>query len=88
MLQALYSLLEHEHNNPDPIVIFSPTAVVHTYCRNHPDCSENEHVQKFVEFLENKSMEFLKKDFKIRANREKVSFSFIDSHIVLKSYLK
>lgn len=76
MLTSLYEMFEAKHTDSDPTFVFAPTAVVHTYCRYHPDCNENEQVQKFVKLLESVTMEYLKKDLSIRANREKVSFDY------------
>lgn len=76
MLASLYKMLEANYTNSDPTFIFAPTAVVHTYCRNHPDCIENQQVQKFVKLLESITMEYLNKDLSIRANREKVHFDY------------
>lgn len=73
MLQALYTMLKKEIDNPEPIYIFSPTAVVHTYCRNHHDCGEHEIVQNFVRLLEEHTKLLLAKDVSLRSNREKVS---------------
>lgn len=72
MLRAVFSVVKSEISNPEPIFILSPTAVVHTYCRNHNDCGENEVIEEFVEFLETNANDVLKKDLLQRANREKV----------------
>lgn len=72
MLRALYSVLQYEVNNPEPIFILSPTAVVHTFCRNHGDCYENEAVKDYVSFLEANILDQLQKDLSVRKNREKV----------------
>lgn len=76
MLRALFTVLEAEKNNPEPLFILSPTAVVHTYCRNHGDCEENEEVQKYIEFLESSISEQFDKNLLLRTNREKVSSNF------------
>lgn len=85
-LASLYKMFEAKHINSDPIFVFAPTAVVHTYCRNHPDCIENEQVQKFVKLLESVTMEYLKKDLSIRANREKVHLIIIFFFLRLFSF--
>lgn len=72
MLHALFNVLEKEIDNPEPIFILSPTAVVHTYCRNHGDCGENVEVKNYKHFLESKILEQLNKNLLVRANREKV----------------
>lgn len=72
MLRALFSVMQNEINNPDPIYILSPSAVVHTYCRNHQNCEENEEVQNFVNFLEENVLEQFDKNLLVRTNREKV----------------
>lgn len=77
MLASLYNMFEAKYTDSDPTFIFAPTAVVHTYCRNHPDCIENEQIQKFVELLESLTTEYLKKDLLIRTNREKVHLIII-----------
>lgn len=79
MLQALFSVLEREISNPEPIFILSPTAVVHTYCRNHRDCGENDEVKTYIDFLERNTVEELNKNLLVRTNREKVSVSFFTS---------
>lgn len=77
MLPSLYKMFKTKHTDSDPTFVFAPTAVVHTYCRNHPNCDENEHVQQFVKLLESVTMQYLKKDLSIRANREKVHLIII-----------
>lgn len=77
MLQALFTVLEHEIKNPEPIFILSPTAVVHTYCRNHRDCGENDEVKNYIDFLERNTLDELKKNLLVRMNREKVSTSSV-----------
>lgn len=77
MLASLYKMFEIKHNDTDPTFVFAPTAVVHTYCRNHPDCAENEQVHKFLKLLESITMDYLNKDLSIRANREKVHLIII-----------
>lgn len=72
MLRALFSVIENNNDSPDPMFILSPTAVVHTYCRNHQNCGENEEVQNYINFLETNVLEQLQKNLLIRANREKV----------------
>lgn len=72
MLRALFSVLEQEVNNPQPIFILAPTAVVHTYCRMHGDCNENEAVKDYVSFLEENILDQLQTDLAVRKNREKV----------------
>lgn len=72
MLRALYAVLETEVNNPEPIFILSPTAVVHTFCRNHRDCGENEVVKDYIDLLEANVHEKLRTDLSVRMNREKV----------------
>lgn len=75
MLRALYTVLEKE--NSEPIFILGPTAVVHTFCRNH-ECTRNEAVEDYVNFLETKILEQLQQDVSARAVREKVRLcSFI-----------
>lgn len=73
MLQSLFAVLEIGQNNPDPIFVLSPTSVVHTYCRNHGDCSENAEVQSFINLLETKILEQFGKNLSVRVNRERVS---------------
>lgn len=80
MLQALFTVLEKEINNSEAIFILSPTAVVHTYCRNHHECDEQDEVKKYIEFLETQLLEQMKKNLLVRTNREKVSF-FIVSYL-------
>lgn len=87
MLQALYTVLEHEVNNLEPIFILAPTAVVNTFCRNHGECDEYDVVKSFVHFLEVKTLEQLRQDHSIRRNREKVCITqylciFISLHII------
>lgn len=77
MLRALLTVLEAEISNPEPIFILSPTAVVHTYCRNHGDCGENYVVKSYIDLLETNALEQLKENLLIRANREKVCNSKI-----------
>lgn len=72
MLRALFSVMQNEINNPDPIYILSPSTVVHTYCRNHQNCDENEEVQNFVHFLEENVLKQFDKNLLVRTNREKV----------------
>lgn len=72
MLQSLLTVLEAEINNPEPIFVLTPTAVVHTFCRNHGDCGENYVVKSYIDFLETNTLQQLKKNLLIRANREKV----------------
>lgn len=72
MLNALYTMISQDNINSDPILILAPTAVVHTFCRNHNNCNENESVQKFVKYLERNVELYMKKDLSVRANREKV----------------
>lgn len=72
MLRALFSVLEAELNNRHPIFILAPTAVVHTYCRNHGDCNEKEAVKDYVSFLEQNILDQLQKDLSQRTQREKV----------------
>lgn len=76
MLRALFTVLETEVNNPDPIFILSPTAVVHTFCRKaiSRDCGENEVVKSYIDFLEANVLEQLRNDLLVRTNREKVYF--------------
>lgn len=83
MLQALFTVLEREITNPEPIFILSPTAVVHTYCRNHRDCGENDVVKNYIDFLERNVLEQLKKNLLIRANREKVCLIFFSRKMKL-----
>lgn len=72
MLRALFSVMQSEINNPEPIYVLSPSAVVHTYCRNHQNCEENEEVQNFVNFLEENVLKLFDKNLLVRTNREKV----------------
>lgn len=72
MLRALFSVMQNEINNPDPIYILSPSTVVHTYCRNHQNCEENEEVQNLVHFLEENVLKQFDKNLLVRTNREKV----------------
>lgn len=72
MLRALFSVMQNEINNPDPIYILSPSTVVHTYCRNHQNCDENEEVQNVVHFLEENVLKQFDKNLLVRTNREKV----------------
>lgn len=72
MLNALYTMISQDNVNSDPIMILAPTAVVHTFCRNHNNCEENETVQKFVKYLEQNVELNMKKDLAVRVNREKV----------------
>lgn len=74
MLQALYTIIEQDTIDGDPIMVLAPTAVVHTYCRNHDSCHENEQVMQFVQYLEGKIEAYVKTDLSKRANREKVNF--------------
>lgn len=76
MLTALFAILQKEIKSPEPLFILSPTAVVHTYCRNHHDCGESDEVKNYVNFLETNALEGLQKNLSVRANREKVSFFF------------
>lgn len=71
MLRALYTVIENEAMNSEPIFILGPTAVVHTFCKMH-ECAENYVVDGYVNFLETKALECLRKDLSIRAVREKV----------------
>lgn len=86
MLHALYTVLENEVNNPEPIFILGPTSVVHTFCRNHGDCGDYSVVKDFVGFLEANIIENLQKDLSVRRNREKVS-KFAVANFLL-NYLK
>lgn len=76
MLQSLYTVLETHVNNPEPIFILSPTAVVHTFCRNHRDCGENDFVKTYIDLLEANVLEKLENDLSVRANRENVGIFF------------
>lgn len=73
MLQALYTIIKGDTIDADPIIILAPTAVVHTFCRNHDGCQENEHVLKYVDYLEGRIMAYMKRELSTRANREKVN---------------
>lgn len=72
MLRALFTVVENEAMNSEPIFILGPTAVVHTFCKNH-ECAENDVVNGYVNYLETKILEYLQKDLSVRAVREKVS---------------
>lgn len=71
MLRALHTVVENEAIHTDPIFVLGPTAVVHTFCRNH-ECAENDAVQDYVNYLETKVFEYLQRDLSVRAVREKV----------------
>lgn len=79
MLRALFTVLETNVNNADPIFILSPTAVVHTFCKAiSRDCGDNEVVRRYIDFLEINVHEQLRNDLLVRANREKVCNREID----------
>lgn len=74
MLESLFELLSREEGNTDPIFVLSPTSVVHTYCRRHSECGDDNDVKKFVNLLEDRISVALGKDLYKRTNREKVFF--------------
>lgn len=80
MLHALYTVLENGIPNAEPIYILAPTAVVHTFCRNHRECDENEAVKDYVNLLETNTLERLETDLSLRKNREKVCLSQQNPH--------
>lgn len=72
MLESLYQILEYADRNPDPMFVLTPTTVVHTFCRLHSDCGENEIVQRFITLLEESVHKSLATNLLKRSNREKV----------------
>lgn len=75
MLESLYQLLEFADHKPDAMIVLTPTAVVHTFCRLHSDCAENEKVQHFLHRLEESIQKSLESNLLKRTNREKVNTS-------------
>lgn len=76
MLEALYKVIAMDSIDADPLTILAPTAVVHTFCRNHDNCQENENVLKFVAYLEKHIENYLSKDLTKRIYKEKVRCTF------------
>lgn len=75
MLESLYQLLEFADRKPDPMLVLTPTTVVHTFCRLHADCSENEIVKRFIVRLEERVQKSLATNLMKRSNRETVNSS-------------
>lgn len=75
MLESLYQLLEFADRKADPMLVLTPTAVVHTFCRLHSDCGEKEKVQRFVDRLEKSIQKSLESNLLKRSIREKVSLT-------------
>lgn len=75
MLEALYRLLEHNNPNNNALFVLTPTTVVHTYCRHHSDCSDNDQVKKIADLLEQKITVLFENGVTTRINREKVQKS-------------
>lgn len=71
MLRSLFTVIENEDIHVDPIFVLGPTAVVHTFCKNH-ECAENNAVLDYVNHLESKVFEHLQRDQSVRVVREKL----------------
>lgn len=72
MLSVFLDLLRHGKTNPNPRFILTPTAVAHTFCRNHNGCETYDGIRDIVEFLETELMEQLGLDSGKRVVRERV----------------
>lgn len=74
MLDIFYRLVDYAKNgNTDPKFVLSATSVVHTFCRSHSDCAENDKVLHIVNLLEEKVIQLFRTDLKQRSNREEVT---------------
>lgn len=72
VLSVFLDLLRHGKTNPNPRFILTPTAVAHTFCRNHNGCETYTGIRDIVEFLETELMEQLGLDSEKRVVRERV----------------
>lgn len=52
IIETMFSLIQHYEKEPNPMYILIPSAVAHTYCKNHYNCFENYVIQNIVKYLE------------------------------------
>ena len=48
----MYELIEHGQSENDYIFMLTASAVCHTFCKNYPDCYNNEYAKAIIDYLE------------------------------------
>lgn len=72
IIEAMFSLIQHYENEPNPMFILIPSSVVHTFCRNMGDCKDSVVVSNIVKYLEGIVSNNLARDLSDRKLFEKL----------------